>query len=297
MSFLIDFVDLFMVNLFMKWVFLLFAIVFGGVGFGIFFGLVLPDYRDIDIAKTGTLVLAEATGAGSNLIVNDVSYYHIFYKYQDKSGKWIEGKTNPAYTHTQVRQILDGDRIVEIRVKGGRAVAADFKGTPGTGFLWIFVIAFGGVGLGMGVAFVLAMMVSVRATRIRLRGIEGEGYYINSWSNLTVNGTPMYKLEFGFKTAAGEEYVQRTPSKYQRWQVMALENMGQFKIKYLGKRAIVYDRIKYDSINDSNVIENTSNNTKQPLPQPSYQEQLQPSKRCEWCGAIKKSRKCDFCGN
>lgn len=297
MLILIDFVDLGVVNIYMKWIFFLFAVVFGGVGVGVFFGLILPDYRDANIAKTGTLIPgAEAYEKSSNLTVNDVSYYRIHFRYQKSDGNWKEGKTNSGYTSFQADQIIARGTI-DIKVKGNRAVAADFQKAPGTGFLWIFVIVFGGVGVGMGVAFFMLLMVSVHAARIRMRGMEGEGYYIGSSVGMYVNDVPRYKLVFGFKTATGEEHVQKTPTKYHGWQVDELQRMERFKVKYLGTKAIVFEQIKFNSGRAGQTSENFSKSPIGSSSQLPPQSQPPVSKRCEWCGAARENKVCGYCGN
>jgi hypothetical protein len=275
----------------MKWMFLLFAVVFGGVGFGMLFGLVLPEYRDRHISNNGNLRVAVVEDISSNMSVNEVPYYRIHFRYEGKGGVWINGKTNSAYTRFQAEQIKQKGEI-NIRVSGNRAVADDFKGTPGHGFFWIFVIAFGGVGIGMGTAFVWMLMVSLIAGRVRLRGFDGEGYYIDSRSGIVVNGVPRYKLEFGFKTASGQDFVMKTPSKYSGWQVDALRNMGTFRIKYLGKHAIITEKITWGARDNRKHNAQGRANLGQQM-----QQQPPVRKRCEFCGAVRKDNVCGYCGN
>jgi hypothetical protein len=273
-----------------KFMFLLFAVVFSGVAAGVFFGLISPNYRDERISRTGTPAVGTVTRISSNLEVNGESIYRIHFIYTNLDGIVVEGNTNSAYTRWEAEQIRNRGTI-DIRISNsGRAVAANFQMTRGITMFWIFAAIFGAVGLGMGGAFVYAVLGSAGRAQIRAKGTDSVGSFITSGVGIIINGVPKHNLTFSFRGADGIEYTQKTPSKYQQWQIDSLRSLGQFKIKYLGKKAIITERIQLTAAREHS-------HTNQHAPVAARQMQPQQSRRCEFCGAIRKNNICCYCGN
>lgn len=244
---------------------MLFAVTFGGVGFGVLFGMVMPEYYGAAIARDGELKSAIITGVYSNLEVNGEPFYSIHFVWFDDDGNENHGSTNAAYSQWEIRSsgyVIGEDFLV--RVKNGRAVADDYRMSEGHGFMWIFVVAFGAVGVGMGTAFIVLLLRDFRNAAIAINGHNSTGKFISASVGMYVNNVPKYKMTFSFLDSAGVEHIVNTGTRWNQYEIEALENMGTFDVRYMGRHATV----KKESITYTNKRTGVQSNEPVPVERP-----------------------------
>lgn len=120
------------------------SLVFLGAGLGIFFGLAVPETRDLRLSQDESLPVRSVTVVDierSNLAVNDESMYCVVFSLD---GKRI--KTNPIYSMAEA-QAKVGDTI-EVRVDGnGNAVMLNYKRSGYSVMGFVFFGVFGVFGI------------------------------------------------------------------------------------------------------------------------------------------------------
>jgi len=151
------------------WACLLFGLVFGGVALGIFLGILLPSHRaarlvnDRNALELQARVYEHETGA----IVNNVQMYRLRLVVHFPDGTTRTMRTqdwfsNPSVTHPRCTDDQN-PRFINVRVRGNDVAVVGFP-PPSNTMLWIFVAAFGAVGVGMLTAAVVIKVRRIKAT-------------------------------------------------------------------------------------------------------------------------------------
>jgi DNA-directed RNA polymerase subunit RPC12/RpoP len=271
--------------LMMPFIFLLFAVVFGGAAVGMFFGLIVPEWRMQSIAKNGYEREAIVEGMHSNLEVNGQPYYHIVFRWEDNNGVWRTNKSSPSYTRWQAEQIVN-QGTVTIKTRGTRAVLMPYVKSPNMSFLPWLLLPFFGVGVGMGTAFGVSIVRVFRNKSIARRGTESVGVYIDHGVGYYMNNDPMHFIRFHFTDSQGAQHEVKTASNYRSFDAQELRREKEFPIKYRGKRAVIMRNWK--------AAPPARNTGKQNAPTQPEQQGV----RCDYCGLFNgpRSNRCSACG-
>ena len=248
-------------------VFMIIGVTFVSVAGGIYAGIIHPGIRDQRIADAGyTPIRAEALSMSSNVQVNGINYYRIRFRWYgglpgDLSPTgglgWHERWTNHGYRRHEAQAILDAGYIYIVVSRDGRAVAADFRQPTALRLLWILPLVFFVVGAGMLLTAIILLFVLRNYGKVLRNGIDGTGMYLDSGSGMMVNGNPRYWIRFTFRDDANVEHEVKTPSKMSWRERDGLQSMGQFPIKFMGKRAAITRDVLRDAARQTNNFNNS----------------------------------------
>lgn len=131
-------------------------------------------------------------------------------------------------------------------------------------FMGIFLLVFGGIFVAVGIAIVskeaeglipllvgvavaaagISVIIYQTVSRMRERnivknGADGIGTFIDAFSNVSVNGVPYYCVKFLFEDETGRAVTVKTAAKFGFDEAECYRAAGQFKIKYIGTRAVI----------------------------------------------------------
>ncbi len=165
----------------------------------------------------------------------------------------------------------------------------DIKEAP---FLLIFVI----IGMIVFAVGLRQILKNFRMRKIKKKGIQTMGMFIDSASNISMNGTPLYYIRFSYINEDGVSVETKTSSIYTIRQAEFYEKLGRFEIKYMNNVAVITQSIDY------RLLEKLKEKEKvEPLtPLEPYDDR--PTVKhgyyfCDYCGnEQEKPGKCKSCG-
>jgi hypothetical protein len=233
-------------------VFLIFGVVFGGFATGAFYVFIKPQLDAEQILKNGTETTATVINIGGNATVNGEPRYYIRFSFINSEDEEITVKTGSLYPEYFLRNsgiaaysdstrsfgVVFGKEI-QVMYKGANAVVKGYVAESETGFMWIFVLVFGGVGAGMLIAFAYSIAADARNSKIKQYGRDGTGKYLNHTSNVTYNNVPYFRIHFSFEDYDGRIIEVKTGSSYSQHEAEAIAAMQSFPIKYMGDKAVI----------------------------------------------------------
>ena len=224
--------------------YLLIPAIFGGIGAGVFFGLIKPQMDAGKILKTGiettaTVIGIDSGGTASSSSGNTtktVQYHYLTLSFINSEGNEIEYKTRSIYPEIFInKNNVEKGGTVQIMYAGDKAVVKGF--IPGhETWLWIFPVVFGGIAAGF---LILLLAGIMRNTSIKQYGTDGTGVYLEHSKSAIVGGKPYYVIRFSFKNDNGIEVEAQTDPNYLDFEAEALAEMKTFPIKYKGDKAII----------------------------------------------------------
>ena len=143
---------------------LLIGLIFGGIGAGVFFGILKPPMDARRILKNGTEVTAAIIDIGSNLTEkfgkSEECYYYLTLSYVNSEGEEVTVKTSSLYPERFIRDqkiaaynnasgIYNTITKETIQVKhiSSKVVVKDFIPKSEPLLLWLFPVVFGAIGV------------------------------------------------------------------------------------------------------------------------------------------------------
>jgi hypothetical protein len=141
---------------------------FGGIGAGVFFGVLKPPMDARRILRNGVETTAAIISLHSNHTINDVPYYFLKLSFINSEGEEITVETNSLYSERFIsdQKIAAYNKAtgkydtvtqetVRIKYIGKKAVLRSYVPDKTDNWLWVFPIVFGAIG-----AFFLIAMVA-----------------------------------------------------------------------------------------------------------------------------------------
>ena len=156
-------------------------------------------------------------------------------------------------------------------------------------FVVIGIIVFG-IGL-------RGILKGIRFKRIRRKGTQTVGMFLDSASGITMNGVPLYYIKFSFVNEDGATVEVKTPSIYTIRQAEFYEKLGRFEIKYINNVAVITQGVNYRLLDKMIDEEKDKESPLTPLEEDTRPIIKQGYYFCDYCGnEQEKSGKCKSCG-
>ena len=236
---------------------------FVGVGAGVFFGLIKPPMEAKNILKNGTETTATVISLhcnftkissvtnGSVAKTTEDAYYSLKLSFINAAGEEVTVKTNSIYPEQFITKqgIASKNKFsgqydvieketVQIMYKGNKAILKGFVPDKGEGWLWLFPIVFGAIGIGLFIASLFAFMNVISSFKLKKYGTDGIGIYLKHEITPSKNGTK-YGVYFTFQNEQEQHVEVKTDYIYEEYEAEALKAMQSFPIKFIGDKAII----------------------------------------------------------
>ncbi|MCQ2564367.1 MAG: hypothetical protein MJ152_00660 [Clostridia bacterium] len=256
---------------------LIFAIVFT-IPLVVWAFLMVNFIKDTNLVRTGKEATATVTTFASDVMINDVPMFKLYYVFTDDQGMEHEGVTSAAYTqyqaeHTHTLQIKYNSKFESIQ--------ADYKCTN-TILLWVLPI-FGVVGIGFWVALILEIKGDGTSKQVIKLGTPKKATFLYANSKMMVNDVPYFYIQFEYTDEQGNKKQQRTQCKYSYEEQAFFQQLGEFDIKEYHGHVAVNQKIDIAELNKKL----------------KRQEAGIMYKTCNYCGSTISvaDKKCPNCGS
>ncbi|MBE7075004.1 MAG: zinc ribbon domain-containing protein [Clostridiales bacterium] len=218
----------------------------------------------------------------STITVNKVEYYSIGYIFYDEQGNQHSGRTSENYNYYDIKQI-ENNGVITIKYMSNtfESVEANYSLGPALKVPIILCAVFFVVDLLLWGVVISNIVKIIKAKGIYKNGTEYTATFVSISSNLTVNGTPMYKVAYFWRDDNGQIIDGISGHDYTFYEANAFEQAGSFKIKAIGEQSVIVTK-------PSKLL---ANNNTQIVSENSYY-------RCEYCNTLynKDKTKCPSCG-
>lgn len=161
-----------------------------------------------------------------------------------------------------------------------------------------FLLIFVAVGLIVFIIGLRNVLKGLRLKRIRKKGTQTMGMYLDSASNVSMNGVPLYYIRFSFVNENGTSIEVKTPSIYTIRQAEFYEKLGRFEIKYINNIGVITQGVDYRLLDKMKKEEERKGEPLTPLePTDDRPTIKQGYYFCDYCGnEQEKPGKCKSCG-
>ena len=257
--------------------------------FGIAFGIPLIIWivllgsfiKSTVIVRTGKPATADVIAYGSNLTRNDVKMYYVDYTFLDDNGIEHSGRSSSKYTYNQVQSMT----TIEIKYdKNFNSIEADFKYDEQ--FELFILPIFGMISIGFLISLIVEIVNDKRDKYLLQYGFDGEARFVDSKSNVTINGVPYHRVWIEYNDNNNQYHQAKLKKMLRVEQVNFLRGLKTFKIKYKNNSVVLNEKFDYSSLKktDDKKIDHA-----QPLEE----------KKCEYCGSVYdvSEKKCPNCGS
>ena len=134
---------------------LIFGLIFGGLGVGMYVGFTVPENRDLRIATNESYAIQTAVITGydrTGTTMGNETMYRLTFEWDGSTGR-----TNAVFTGSQARARVG--QPIQIRVSdSGRAVPVEYERSAFSILGWVFLGTFGGIGA---IAIIAAVVLSI----------------------------------------------------------------------------------------------------------------------------------------
>lgn len=256
---------------------LLFAIVFT-IPLVVWCFILASHFHNLDLLKNGIETTAVVTTYKSDVIVNDVPYYKLYFTYMDTEGKTHTGVTSADYT------LSEAESTKTLRIKYNNkfeSIQADYK-PNNVVLLWVLPI-FGAVGIGFWIAFFVELGKGSLAKQILKHGTPNKATFVSASSNIMINNVPYFYIQFEYTDTYGKKHQARTESKYSYEEQEFFQKMGKFDIMEYQGHAAINQKIDIAELNKKL----------------DKQKAGYAYKTCKYCGSVisAQDKKCPNCGS
>jgi len=230
--------------------YLLIPAIFGGVGAGVFFGVIQPQMEAGNILKNGVETTATVVAIDSKVIVSSSSgntktkerYYSLRLSFVNSEGDEIEYTTRSIYPERFISKYdIKNGKTVQVMYASAKAVVKGF--VPGyETWLWLFPVIFGAIAAGFLLLLAFSIVVSANDYIVKKFGVPAIGIYLGQrelikWSNDSESN--FYSITCTFKKNNGDTIEAKTGFIYTNSEAEDLAKMGSFPIKYKWKKAVI----------------------------------------------------------
>ncbi|MCQ2556301.1 MAG: hypothetical protein MJ149_03115 [Clostridia bacterium] len=234
--------------------------------------------KNTNLVRTGKEATATVTNYASDIIINDVPMFKLYYVFTDEQGVEHEGVTSSAYTE------YEAGRIHTLQIKYNskfESIQADYKFTN-TVLLWVLPI-FGVAGIGFWIALIMEISSDGIAKKVIKFGTPKKATFLYSNSKMMVNDVPYFYIQFEYTDDKGNKKQHRTLCKYSYEEQAFFQQLGEFDIKEYHGHVAVNQKIDIAELNKKL----------------KRQETGIMYKTCNYCGSTISvaDKKCPNCGS
>lgn len=283
------------------WLFLLVFAAFFSLPSIFMFGSFTSHFKYQGILANG--VSTEATiivgSYSSNVEVNDVDYYSIEFEFSDEDGQKHRGRTSPAFTYYEIKQLESaGTIIIKYDPNTFEAIEATYSLSAGgnSGTIIIFSI-FTVIDLILWGVTIAMIVKEIKKKKIAKDGHEYTAAFVSCAVGVTVNGVPHYYISYSWTDHNGNFREGKSGSDYTYREAKAFEMSQNFQIKATGDDSVIITSPAQLMHNISQTNPDFQTNWSQQLAnhsQPSTPKKVQ----CRYCDCVYDSSldRCPNCG-
>ena len=227
--------------------YLIIPTIFGGVGAGVFLGVIKPPMDARKILKTGVETTATVTDIDSKGTLSSTSgnttktvqHYALKLSFINSERNEIEYKTRGIYPERFIREnkIKKGE-TVQVMYVGDKAVVKGFVPEYET-WLWLFPVIFGAIAAGFLIILALGFVWTANDYIIKKFGDSATGTYLEQKKWITGNESNFISITCTFIKDNGDTVKVKTRFQYTNSEAEELAEMGSFPIKYKWKKAVI----------------------------------------------------------
>jgi len=227
--------------------YLLIPAIFGGVGAGVFFGVIKPPMEAGKILKKGVETTASIVDIDSKVTVSSSSgnttkkerFYYLKLSFVNSGGDEIEYKTRSIYSERFIRNHnIEKDGTVQVAYMGAKAVVKGFVPEYET-WLWIFPVIFGGIGAGFLILPVFMFLLTANDNIIKKHGVSATGTYLETRKWVNDEKSMFNSIHCTLTKDNGDTVEVKTRFIYTNSEAEKLAKMRSFPIMYKGNKAVI----------------------------------------------------------
>ena len=224
--------------------YLLIPAIFGGVGAGVYLGILKPPIEAKKILKNGVETTATVIGIDSKGAVTTRSgntsttrrYYYLILSFVNSGGDKIVYKTRSIYPESFVRNNnIEKGETVQVMYVGAKAVVKGLVPEKADTFLWVFPIIFGAIAAAFLIVLAVSLVWTAHDSIIKTFGATATGTYLEQKKLIP----DLNSITCTFKKENGEVINIKTNFMYTDSVSEDMAKKGSFPIKYLGKKAVI----------------------------------------------------------
>ena len=227
--------------------FLFIPIIFGGVGVGVYLGMIKPQIEAGNILKNGTETTATIVDVNSNVTASSssgnttkkVRYYFISLTFTNSKGNEINYKTRSVYPQEFIRKYhIEKGETVQVMYLDTKAVVKGFS--PGyETWLWLFPVIFGAIAAGFLLLFIFSLVSTANNYIIKKFGTPVTGKYLEQKKLIKNHELDLNSITCIIENNNGETITVKTSFIYTYSDAEKLAKMESFPMVYKGKKAII----------------------------------------------------------
>ena len=227
-------------------IYLLIPAIFGGIGAGVYFGIIRPYHEAGKILKNGVETTATIISVKSNVTVSSSSgnttreerYYYLKLSFVNSEGDKMEYKTRSIYPAGFIRNydIKNGGTVQAMYV-GDKAVVKGYV-PKYEKWLWLFPVVFGAIAAGFLIFLVIGFLWTADDYIIKKFGAPATATYLEQ-KKLACDDTGLNSIICTFVKDNGDTVEVKTCFIYNNLEAEELAKMGSFPIMYKGKKAVI----------------------------------------------------------
>lgn len=233
--------------------------VFAGIGAGVYLWVLKPPMDAAKILKNGAETTANVvevidskisttttTSSGSSKEIISNRLYRLTLAFVNSKGEEVIHKTGSIYTGSFIKNLkIAENETAQVMYVGNKAIVKGYEPESNDGWLWIFPIVFGAIGVAIWLTMAWGIVKATNDFIIKKHGVESIGIYlryeeIKYHKKEVETEAPACNIYFTFENQHGETVeVQTGYLSYHVHEAEALAAMRTFPIKYKGKKAII----------------------------------------------------------
>ena len=227
--------------------FLLIPAGFGGVGAGVYLGIIYPQIEAEKILKNGIVTTATIVGLNSNVTASSSSgsvlrtdrYYYLNLTFINSERNEILYKTRSIYPGEFIRKYhIEKGNTVQAVYLGPKAVVRGYVPKYET-WLWLFPVIFGAIAAGFLIIPVISIVWITNDNIIKKFGAQATGKYLEHKKLIKTNGPDLNSITCVYKNDSDEIIEVHTRFIYSFSEAEEFAKMKTFPIIYRGKKAVI----------------------------------------------------------
>ena len=221
--------------------------IFGGVGAGVYFGLIKPQMEAGKILQKGVETTATIIGVKSSMTVSSTSgnttreeqYYYLTLSFINTEGFEIVCETRSIYPERFIYkyEITKGGTI-PVMYMGDQAVVKGFVPEYDM-WLWVFPVVFGAIAVGFLILPIIVLAWTANDYVIKKFGSHATATYLDHKKWFNGDTSDLNSIICTFVNNKGEMVEVTTGFNYSDLEANKLAKMASFPIMYKGEKAII----------------------------------------------------------